>query len=100
MKVVWLAALLGSGLLQTPVAPNPYRALDAWAQLPAGMEWGQVSGVELDARGNVWVIHRADPPILAIAMCFILAVVYYVAARVTLVFVLAKARRDATLSLQ
>jgi sugar lactone lactonase YvrE len=28
------------------------------------MELGQVSGVELDARGNVWVIHRADPPIL------------------------------------
>ncbi len=40
------------------------------------------------------------PPILAIVMCFALAVVYYVAARVTLVFVLAKARRDATLSLQ
>jgi DNA-binding beta-propeller fold protein YncE len=28
------------------------------------MELGQVSGVELDARGNVWVIHRSDPPIL------------------------------------
>jgi len=64
MKLVCLAVLLGSGLLQTPVAPNPYRALDAWAQLPAGMQLGQVSGVELDARGNVWVIHRADPPIL------------------------------------
>jgi len=83
MKVVCLAALLSSALLfpaspmlwgpasagpavyaQTPVAPNPYRPLDAWARLPAGMEWGQVSGVELDARGNVWVIHRADPPIL------------------------------------
>jgi hypothetical protein len=33
-------------------------------------------------------------------MCFVLAVVYYLLARVTLVFVLAKARRDATLSLQ
>ena len=42
----------------------------------------------------------ADPPTLAIVMCFALAVVYYLAARVTLVFVLAKARRDATLSLQ
>ena len=28
------------------------------------MTWGQVSGVELDASGNVWVIHRAEPPIL------------------------------------
>lgn len=42
----------------------------------------------------------AEPPLLAIAMCFILAVAYYVAARYTLVFVLDKARRDATLALQ
>jgi sugar lactone lactonase YvrE len=49
---------------QSFAPPNPYRALESWAQLPAGMEWGQVSGVELDARGNLWVIHRADPPIL------------------------------------
>jgi hypothetical protein len=41
-----------------------------------------------------------EPPILAIVLCFVLAVVYYIGARVALVFVLAKARRDATLSLQ
>jgi len=40
------------------------------------------------------------PPVLAIAMCFGLAVVYYVGARYMLVFVMDKARRDATLSLQ
>src|SRR5262249_29552377 len=45
-------------------APNPYRAVENWAKLPAGMEWGQVSGLEFDARGNLWVIHRAEPPIL------------------------------------
>jgi DNA-binding beta-propeller fold protein YncE len=74
MKSGLLAALLASALVvwgpasagpaQMPSAPNPYRAVDTWPQLPAGMELGQVSGVELDARGNVWVIHRADPPIL------------------------------------
>jgi streptogramin lyase len=69
MKLVALTGVLVSALVlwssaQAPSGPNPYRALDAWAQLPAGMEWGQVSGVELDARGNVWVIHRSDPPIL------------------------------------
>ena len=76
MKIGLLAALLVSALglwgpaLAEPTvyaqasASNPYRALDTWAQLPAGIELGQVSGVELDARGNVWVIHRADPPIL------------------------------------
>jgi hypothetical protein len=40
------------------------------------------------------------PPLLAIVMCFVLAIGYYVAARYMLVFVLDKARRDATLSLQ
>jgi ABC-2 type transport system permease protein len=41
----------------------------------------------------------ADPPWLAIVMCLVLAVVYYVAARRILVYVIDKARRDATLNL-
>jgi hypothetical protein len=41
-----------------------------------------------------------EPPWLAIAMCLVLAAVYYLLARITLVYVLRKARRDATLSLQ
>jgi ABC-2 type transport system permease protein len=41
----------------------------------------------------------AEPPWLAIGMCFVLAVVYYLAARRILVYVMDKARRDATLNL-
>ena len=41
----------------------------------------------------------AEPPWLAIAMCLILAVIYYVIARRVLVYVIDKARRDATLNL-
>jgi hypothetical protein len=53
--VLWAPGLAGpTAYTQAPSAPNPYRALDTWPQLPAGMELGQVSGVELDARGNVW----------------------------------------------
>jgi ABC-2 type transport system permease protein len=82
---IWLIA----GLL-VPVATLPLwvRPL-SWLLAPT---WGMeaIRGATIGA----------DPPVLAIAMCFILAVVYYVAARATLVFVLAKARRDATLSLQ
>jgi DNA-binding beta-propeller fold protein YncE len=44
--------------------PNPYRAVENWAQLPAGMQWGQVIQVQPDGHGNVWVFHRAEPPIL------------------------------------
>jgi sugar lactone lactonase YvrE len=49
----------------TPDAqPNPYREVDNWAQLPAGMTWGQVISVDGDADGNVWVFHRGEPPLL------------------------------------
>jgi ABC-2 type transport system permease protein len=41
----------------------------------------------------------AEPPWLAIGMNLVLAVVYYVLARRILVYVINKARRDATLSL-
>jgi len=44
--------------------PNPYHAVENWAQLPAGMQWGQVIAVKPDAHGNLWVFHRSEPPIL------------------------------------
>jgi ABC-2 type transport system permease protein len=40
-----------------------------------------------------------SPPILAIVLCLVLAVVYWLLARIVLVYVLNKARRDASLSL-
>ena len=60
--MILLFSILFSFLQQAP--PNPYKTVEGWAKLPADMEWGQVSGVELDAKGNLWVIHRTDPPIL------------------------------------
>ena len=44
--------------------PNPFRPVENWAVPPAGIEWGQVISVQPDARGNIWVFHRKDPPIL------------------------------------
>jgi len=82
---IWLI----TGLL-VPVATLPFWVRPiSWLLAPT---WGMeaIRGATIGAA----------PPTLAIVMCFALAVVYYVAARVTLVFVLAKARRDATLSLQ
>jgi membrane protein implicated in regulation of membrane protease activity len=40
-----------------------------------------------------------EPPWLALVLCVVLAVVYYLIARRVLRFVLDKARRDATLAL-
>jgi DNA-binding beta-propeller fold protein YncE len=44
--------------------PNPYRPVENWAQLPAGVQWGQVIAVKPDAHGNLWVFHRTDPAIM------------------------------------
>jgi sugar lactone lactonase YvrE len=44
--------------------PNPYRPVENWAQLPAGVQWGQVISVVPDAHGNIWVFHRSEPPVL------------------------------------
>jgi DNA-binding beta-propeller fold protein YncE len=44
--------------------PNFYRAIENWAQLPPGVQWGQVINVAPDAHGNIWVFHRSDPAIL------------------------------------
>src|SRR4051812_17251529 len=40
-------------------APNPYRALENWAQLPEGRVWGQAIGIDIDRDGkSVWVFDR------------------------------------------
>jgi DNA-binding beta-propeller fold protein YncE len=43
----------------TNSAPNPYRAVEKWAQLPEGRSWGSTSGVDIDPDGtSVWVAER------------------------------------------
>jgi DNA-binding beta-propeller fold protein YncE len=38
----------------------PVLAVDAgWPTIPAGAKFGEVSAVDVDAQGNVWVLHRA-----------------------------------------
>ncbi len=41
--------------------PNPYRAVDGWAQLPDGRLMGAVGGVTMDPDGeHVWAVVRCD----------------------------------------
>ena len=44
--------------------PNHYRRVEQWAQLPEGFQWGALAGAAPDAQGNLWVLHRAEVPIL------------------------------------
>ena len=60
-----LAALGPAASAQKPNSwPNPYRAVENWAQVPDTIHWGQVIGANPDAAGNLWVFHRAEPPLM------------------------------------
>jgi peptidylamidoglycolate lyase len=43
-----------------PASGESYRVVRDWPQLPVGVVLGQVSGVDLDSKGNVYVFHRAN----------------------------------------
>lgn len=82
---IWLVAGLLVPLSLLPFWVRPI----SWLLAPT---WG-MEAIRGAATGS-------QPPWLAIGMCLVLAVVYYVLARFVLVYVLLKARRDATLALQ
>lgn len=43
-----------------PASGETYRVVRDWPQLPDGVILGQVSGVDVDSQGRVFVFHRAD----------------------------------------
>jgi streptogramin lyase len=54
-----------SGASEAPNSyPNPYRTVEDWAKLSPNIAWGQVISVDPDGHGSIWVLHRAEPPIL------------------------------------
>jgi sugar lactone lactonase YvrE len=56
------AAVLVAGCDSAPPPREevPRLAVDAgWPTIPAGAKFGEVSAVDVDAQGNVWVLHRA-----------------------------------------
>jgi hypothetical protein len=59
MTVVALAAA-SSG---THAADGAFHVVENWAPL-AGMEWGEVTGVAMGAKGQIYALRRGDPPII------------------------------------
>ena len=39
-------------------APNPYKTVTGWAQLPEGRKWGSTAGVDIGPDGNIWAYDR------------------------------------------
>lgn len=57
-SVAWLGA--GAGPFAQGL-PNPYRAVDGWARLPAGRQMGAVGDVTVDPDGkHIWAVVRCD----------------------------------------
>ena len=56
------AALPALAELQTG-SPMPYHVVCDWAQLPAGLNFGEVSAVDVDKSDNVWVFNRGLHPV-------------------------------------
>ena len=58
-----ICALLSLAACDAPLPPRedvPKLAVDTgWPTIPAGAKFGEVSAVDVDAEGNVWVLHRA-----------------------------------------
>ncbi len=56
-----IAASAAIPALQAQVADIHYRAVENWVQFPPGMtKWGNVTGVDVDEHGNVYVFQRSD----------------------------------------
>lgn len=59
MKPLLAIALFTAPMLFTLVQPNPYAAVENWAQMPDGRTWGSTSAVDIDPDGtSVWVAER------------------------------------------
>jgi DNA-binding beta-propeller fold protein YncE len=53
------------GMRVSPTAQTTsYRLVEGWGALPAGMTWGEVPGMTIDADGRVFAFHRNAPPIV------------------------------------
>ena len=44
--------------------PLPYRVVEGWAQLPAGWNFGEVTGVDVDRDDHVWVFSDGPHPVI------------------------------------
>jgi len=55
LSAVALAAMFGGNAI---AQENPYKACEAFGQLPEGRTWGNVTGVGVDHHGNVWAVDR------------------------------------------
>ncbi len=56
-----VAAMFVALAMPVRAAESHYQLVENWAQLPPGItKWGAATGVDVDAHGNVYVLHRNE----------------------------------------
>ena len=63
-RMLSLSLVMLIALTNVSAQDNPYKAASGWPQLPANIKLGGVISVEPDTKGDIWVFHRNQPPIL------------------------------------
>jgi peptidylamidoglycolate lyase len=58
MKQALLVLAVAAAATARPISPTGYEEVRDWPKLPAGVELGEVPGVDVDAHGHVFVFHR------------------------------------------
>jgi peptidylamidoglycolate lyase len=56
--------VLAGTAIHLRAAASGYTLVDGWGSLPAGQEWGEVTGVAVDAKNTIIAVRRTDPPIV------------------------------------
>jgi N-acyl-D-amino-acid deacylase len=56
--------VLMSGHTPADTDAGTYRLVPNWGQLPAGLQFGEVPGMTIDASGRIFAFHRGEPPII------------------------------------
>src|SRR5881409_3114389 len=67
MKPLLLSIAIALPLAAAELAsgpPLPLQSVKDWAQLPAGWNFGETSGVDVDKNDNVWVFNRGPHPVI------------------------------------
>jgi sugar lactone lactonase YvrE len=60
MRIASLIVALSAALASAP----DYRLVDNWAALPTGDAWGEVTGVDVDAKNTIIAVRRTSPFII------------------------------------
>jgi sugar lactone lactonase YvrE len=59
--VIAVVAVVASRPSNVRAGDGKYQLVENWAQLPAGMQWGVMSAVDIDSHGTIYAFKRSEP---------------------------------------